>query len=307
MVVGRSHLHLDADPRGILAFLAVVEHGTFRAAAKSLNVPPSTVSRWVADLETCLDTRLLARTTRSVTLTDAGALYHHEVLPAVEALHQAETRVAALRDEPRGHLRLTAPFELGQDLFGKVLTDYAARYPDVRVTLDLIDRQVQLVAEGYDLAVRVGPLEDSTLIAKALENPQPMCVFASQRYLQAHGCPSEPEDLKDHRCLVMSGAKAPSTWGFRRGRKRVTMTVVPHYAVNCFSILAELTRQGLGISRMPQRYGCSLNGVVEILPSFTPPARSVYAVYPSRRHVSPALRAMLTHLDGVVLSPRQHP
>jgi len=274
--------------------LAVVDEASFRAAARTLGLPKSTVSQRVADLEAHLGVRLLARTTRSVRLTDIGASYHAEVLPAMEALRHAEARVTALHATPVGQLRVTAPFEFGQHLFGRILTRFGEACPEVRVTVDLMDRQVNLVEEGYDLALRVGPLEDSTMVARRIGAGQRLGVYASADYVKAHGRPTQPSDLTEHRCLVMTGAREPTIWQFVEGRKRRRITVTPHMAANSFVVLAQLVRAGLGIARLPERYfALEPSPLVELLASFAPPAREAYAVYPGGRFVSPALREML--------------
>jgi len=282
----------DVDLRAVEAFVAVVEHGSFRAAARALGMPRSTLSERVASLETALDAQLLARTTRSVGLTDIGARYHHDVAPALEALRTAESRVADASVEPSGRLRMTAAVELGQSLFGPVLVEYARRHPQVEVAVELTDRIVSLVDEGFDLAVRVGPLDDSRLIARKLGEGQRLGLYASPAYLAGAPPIASPSDLADHQCLVMTGARDPRTWEFRKGRRTVRATVTPHFAVNSFLVLARLCVAGLGVARLPARYARELP-LEELLPELAPPERATYAVHPHARHVSPALRAMI--------------
>ncbi len=249
---------LRADPSAVLAFVAVVQHRSFRQAARVLKVPRSTLSQRVAALEKQLGARLLARTTRSVTLTDIGASYHREVAPAMEALGVAEGLVSELGAHPSGRIRVTGPVEHGQFLFGEVLATYAKRFPDVKVEVELLDRQVNLVEEGYDLAVRVGPLADSRLIARRLGGLQHLGVYGSRHYLRRAGTPKIPKDLRGHRCLAMSGAQGWTKWAFRPQRTTEFVEVEPAIAVNSFQVLRDLVQADVGLARLPDRFAAPL-------------------------------------------------
>lgn len=283
---------MHADPNDVIAFVEVAQQRGFGRAARVLGFSKSTVSERVANLEETLGARLLTRTTRSVALTDVGARYLHEVRPAISALRSAESVVTAAQRAPHGTLRLTAAVELGQRVLGEVLVEYGRRYPSVVVDIDLTDRHVNLVEEGYDLAIRIGQLEDSGFVMRRLGISQGLRVFANRGYLQRAGVPRTPRDLTTHRCLVMRSAQAPAAWRFRGGQ---VVRVKPQLAVNSFQVLAELAAAGLGIVRLPKLYAAPLvrdDRLVEVLARHAPPPIPMSVVLPSNRFISPAVRAM---------------
>ena len=285
-----------ADPVAVLAFIEVVRSGSFRGAARALGVSKSSVSQRVADLEEQLGAQLLQRTTRSVTLTDIGASYHREVEPVFDALHNASARIQQLQARPSGRLRMTAPVELGQDVFGEVLARYETLYPEVVIEVSLTDRVVNLVEEGFDLALRVGPLVSSGLIVRRLSGPQTRGVYASPAYLRRHGTPKEPRDLAYHRCLAMSGSQTPTSWVFSINGKPRSVAIRPHVTINSFQVLRALAVADVGITNMPERHAVAdvaAGKLKALLARYTPAARSTLAVYPSQRNISPALRAMV--------------
>ena len=290
-----------ADLGAVLTFAKVVELKSFRAAAQVLGAPKSTVSHKVARLEDHLGIRLIERTTRALRLTEAGSAYYRQVAPALDALHDAERGVADLHVAPRGLLRVTAPTEFGQLVIGEIVAEYMRRYRSVEVQVELTDRVVEIVEEGFDMALRRGPLEDSTLIARKIGRPAHMRLYASRAYLRRHGEPRIPADLAQHDCMIMTGLRNATTWHFRSGRKRIAVEVRPRARINSFNVLCELVVAGHGIARLPEFVGDRARPerkLRTVLDSFVEPAYEWHAVYPSARNVSLKLRAFLEVLSA---------
>lgn len=289
-----------SDLNAIAVFVKLVELRSFRAVAQALRVPRSTVSLRISQLEEHLASRLFERTTRSVRVTDAGAAYYREVAPALQSLADGERALAGLRAEPSGQLRWTVPAELDPQVLADVLHEYARRHPKVEIHVELTDRRVNLVEDGFDIALRAGPLDDSTLIMRKLGKPQRLLCYASAQYLRRRGRPRQPADLSAHDCLVMSGHREPNQWHFFQGRKVLPVNVQPRMAANSFTVLRALASKSLGIARLPGAGGitrASVDGLRVVLEEFSPPPMHWHALYPSSRNVSAKVRALLELLE----------
>ena len=287
-----------ALPRGDLdaaaVFVSVVEAGSFRGAARALGIPKSTVSRRVAELETRLGARLLQRTTRRVGLTQEGDVYHRHARVAVASLLDAERAVTDLGADPRGLLKVTAPANFGALPFSALVADFMRAHPHVRVVVDLTDRQVDLVEDGYDIAIRAGVLADSSLIAHRISS-SPSVVIASPEYLRTRGTPRVPKDLAKHDALIF-GLSSPSTWTFEAGRRRLSVEVRGPLAANNFFLLRDAAIAGLGVARVPSFFateGIGQGKLVLLLGRFTPPPAALHVLYPSARQLSPKVRAFV--------------
>lgn len=289
-----------ADLNAVTIFLGIAEAKTFRGAAKALGIPASTVSAKLAQLEDDLGVRLFERTTRVVRLTDAGRRYRELATPAVEALVEARRALSDLRAAPSGLLRVTAPMELGQFVLGPVLTTYLGHYPDVRVHVDLTSRHVNLVEEGFDIALRAGELRDSSLISRPLGAPQAFAICASRSYLSRHGRPKHPRDLARHRCLIAHDRQVPAEWEFTDGRRRFAVKVGGTVSVNSFGVLRDLAIAGQGIARLPRFVAAPAlaDGTLRALLQDYSLAQSFHALYPSSRHLSPRVRTFLEVLES---------
>jgi DNA-binding transcriptional LysR family regulator len=292
---------LRADPEATRVFVQVVESKSFRAAARVLGMPKSTVSFRVATLEEQLGERLLERTTRRLRLTDAGALYHQRAQSALETLQEAERALSDRKAAPSGRLCVTATIEGGQFTLAPVFAEYARRYPGVELEVILADRRVDLIEEGVDVAIRGGALPDSTFVARRLPSLGAMGCYASPEYLKAHGTPERPRDLVRHACLVMTSQSEPLVWQFEVNGKPSAVRVRPRARANSFVVLAEFAKAGLGIARMPAviaKDALASRALRPLLEAFLPQAwGGWHAVYPSARHLSPKVRALLELLE----------
>lgn len=291
---------LSADLNAVGCFAKVVELESFRAAAAALGIPKSTLSRKVAELEDTLGVRLLERTTRRLRLTDAGRAYHQRVAPALDALREAEHAVEEQNAKPSGSLKLTMTMEGGQAVLAPILAEYLTLYPGVRFQIELTDRRVDLVEEGFDVAIRTGALADSTLIAKRLSLVGSFRVYASPIYLARRGTPRHPRELGEHDCLVMSAQRTPLTWSFQHHGKALPIKVRAHAEANSFILLRELAAAGHGVARLPDYLASQKpqsDELRELLSAFAPPPMPWHVVYPSSRHLSPKVRALVDLLE----------
>ena len=286
----------------IAVFVRVVEAGSFTAAADKLGLSQSAVSKCVNRLEERMGTRLLNRSTRKLSLTEAGAALHAHGLRAISEMEQAELEVARLQTEPRGVLRVNAPMSFGLLHIAPAVNDFLQRYPALTLDLQLDDRLVELVEEGFDCAVRIKALTDSTLVAKKLA-PCRQVVCAAPEYLAAHGTPRTPQELKAHRCLIYTYRGKPREWEFSGPRaESISVTVSGPLHSNSGLASREAALRGGGILNIPTFYvGDDLRAkrLVALLTDYTPlPEINIYAVYPERRNLSPKVRAFVDFLHA---------
>ena len=287
--------------RSLAVFAKVVEQGSFARAAQRLDLSASAVSRHVADLEAHLNVRLLNRTTRKLSLTESGQAYHERAVQLLADLEEAETAVTAGALAPRGTLKLTCAITFGERHVAPAIAAFAAMHPQLRFDVELSDRMVDLVEEGFDLGIRIGVSSSQALIARRIGRTQLVCC-ASPEYLARHGTPNVPEDLTKHRCLSYSYLPVRDLWRFRdaAGAERTVRIAGPAHANNG-RFLTALAASGMAISLEPDFIvGDELRSgrLVEILPQFRPAAAPIHAVYPSRRHLSAKVRAFVDFLAG---------
>jgi DNA-binding transcriptional LysR family regulator len=285
--------------QAITAFVTVVEAGSFARAAERLDASVSAVSRHVAELEAHLDARLLNRTTRRLSLTEAGAAFHERCVQLLADLEEAEQGASQGGATPRGTLKLTCPITYGVRVLAPAIAAFVARHAQVRVDVELSDRAVDLVDEGIDLAVRIGAIRSQFLVARRISSTALVCC-ASPDYLARHGTPRTPEDLTRHTCLTYEYAPVRNQWRFAApdGSERAVRVAGPIHANNGRMLVA-LAAQGAGIAFEPDFIVApevADGRLVPILDDWTPPAIPIHAAYPSRRHLSAKVRAFVDFL-----------
>ncbi|MGD0562497.1 MAG: LysR family transcriptional regulator [Roseiarcus sp.] len=283
----------------IEAFVRVAEAQSFSEAARRLRSSKSAVSRNVGALESELGVRLFHRTTRSLTLTEAGRGYFERATRILADLEEANLAVSQLQSAPRGRLRVSAPMSFGFLHLAPALPDFLARYPEVAVDLAMNDRFVDLIDEGFDVAVRIGAMEDSSLIARRLA-PIRRVVCASPAYFEARGLPLSPEDLKGHECLFNSNIASSQEWRFTApDGKSWPVEVKGRLSANNGDALRAAALQGLGIVNLPTFIvggDLQAGALVTALDEFISQDMAMSAVYPHSRHLSPKVRAFVDFL-----------
>jgi DNA-binding transcriptional LysR family regulator len=283
----------------IAIFVKVVELASFTAAAEALETSQPVVSKAVTRLEEKLGARLLNRTTRRLSLTEAGSELYRRSVWALKEIENAELEVARFQTQPRGTLRLAAPMSFSILHLGPLIHEFLQRHPGVSAEINMSDQHVNLIEEGYDLAIRIGQLQDSNLVARKI-TPCRQVMCASPAYLARHGTPERPEDLLEHNCIVYSFLSTPREW--RLSDANGETHVVPvngtlhsnNGLVNRAAAIA-----GTGIVLLPTFYigeEIKSGALKPVLCGFKPPDIAVYAVYPERRNLMPKVRAFIDTL-----------
>ena len=280
-------------------FVKVVEQGSFARAAERLHMSTSGVSRHVAELEAHLDTRLLNRTTRRISLTESGQAYFERALHLLADLEETEAAVSSSTVTPRGTIRLTCSTSFGVPHLAPAIGAFQARYPDVRFDISASSRFVDLVEEGLDLAIRIGDLGNPNLIARKIGSMR-LITCASPEYLKRKGTPKHPDDLAKHNCFTYEYAPEKNQWRFQdRQKNEIKVRIDGSVHANNGEMLAAIAVAGAGIALEPDFIVEPLlesGALVEILKNFRPAPYNIYAVYPSRRHLSAKVRTFVDFL-----------
>lgn len=283
------------DLNDVAIFARVVEAGSFTGAARLLGLPKTSVSRRVAELERQVGVRLLHRTTRSLRPTDAGRLYYEQSSAALRTIEAANEQLAEARAEPSGTIRVSAPVGFAGFFLGQTVFEFLESYPKASVELLLTDDKLNLVEAGIDVAFRTGSLTDSTLVARKLgASHKVLC--ASPDYLARRGTPELPADLRLHDCIIAGRAIAGAQWVLEGPDGPQTIPVTGRIAANTMEIATAAVLKGLGIAQLPA--SAAARAIAEgrlqrVLPDYAMAVGGVYALYPSSRHLSPAVKAFV--------------
>lgn len=277
------------------SFVAAVDEGSLSAAAKRSGVPLPTLSRRIADLEQRLGAQLLVRTSRGLVLTEPGEAFVRAARRLLDDLDDAERAASGEYRAPRGELVVTAPLNLGRLHVAPIVHDFLGAYPDVNVRLVLADQPLILAEAHIDLAIRVGHLPDSDLIARRLGEVH-WLVCGSPAYLERRAIPESPADLQKHACISLEGAPNARVWVFESGRKRIEVAIRPRLAVNAADAVVDAARAGVGLCRLVSYQAAAAIGAGELTPvlqPYWPAAMPVHMLFGAQRHQPLKMRAFI--------------
>ena len=284
----------------MILFVQVVEEGSFSRVAEKLSLTNSVVSKRIARLEENLNTQLLYRTTRKLSLTDAGRALYNKAKIAKSAFQEAENAVTGYGEDMKGNIRITMPVVSANFIFSESIAEFCKQHPEVSVELQITNRLVDLIEEGFDLALRTAVLEDSSLIARRLIDSQ-WIICATPAYLKQHGTPQTPEQLQNHECLVYKfDNTANSTWPLYIDGKEQLISVHGRFHSNHLSAIKQAALSDLGIAFLPQVLiyeEIQQNTLTQILQCFTSKKLGLYAVYPKARQPDQKLKLLVAHLQ----------
>ena len=279
---------------GISEFVCVAEYGSFTRAAKALGISTAQVSRQISALEERLKIKLLYRTTRKVSLTEEGRVFYQHCRSVLDGLNAAEQAVSNLQSKPQGRIKLTAPVTYGEQQLLPLINDFMVQYRDIEVTAFLSNQKIDLIEGGYDLAIRIGKLRDSTMMAKKL-SLRTNFVCATPAYLNQYGVPRTLDDLSQHNCLL--GTR--DYWHFVEDGTEKNLRVSGTIQYNSGYSLVDAALKGLGIVQLPDYYvqkHLASGALVSLLDDYREPKESIWALYPHNRQLSPKIRLLVDYL-----------
>ncbi|WP_260260451.1 LysR family transcriptional regulator [Vibrio intestinalis] len=280
-------------------FLSVIQTGSFSAAATELSSSQATISKKVAALEDKLGVKLLTRTSRKLSLTQAGQEYYNHCVAILQEIDEVEASVRSQVSSPKGQLRIAAPAPLARLLLAPLIGEFLREYPDIEVNLSIEERVIDLVAEGIDIAIRAKKLEDSSLIARPLFS-NPLMLVASPDYLKKHGTPKQPKDLKSHSCIVYNFNRSLNNWHFKQNDDWLSVPVKGGVRSNSGETNLELALTGLGITQLPiwmmDKYLQS-GELVQVLQDFPSDSVPINIIYPQNRYVPLKVRCFIEFIQ----------
>lgn len=279
-------------------FCRVATSGNFSLAARELRISPAMVTKHIASLESQLGIRLLNRTTRKVSMTEAGESYLRLSQNLLSDIEEGESSLSELSHHPSGTLKLTAPIDFGVLYLAPAIANYLNRFPDVSIDINYQDRKVNLVEDGFDIAIRIGSLPDSSLIAVPLMKQQTICC-ASPDYLQRHGRPRHPTELRKHNCLTYSYSSTNNDWHFSKDGESYAIKASGRLNANNGRAMTAVAAQGVGIILKPQfmvQDFIDKGELVAILEDYDLPHGDVFAVYPHRRFLPAKMRSFIDYI-----------
>lgn len=284
-------------------FISVVKNQSFSGAARELGITSSAVSKQVQNLENELQVKLLNRTTRKVSPTEEGAIYFERSARALEDLQEAKEQIHELKANPKGPLKVSLPLSLGVNYLIEEIAAFAKTYPDIHMDVSFDDRIVDIVAEGFDLVIRISELKDSSLIARRLA-PCPLVMCASGEYLKRYGNLNTPEDLSDHNVLSYTRNTGLHEWRYQDAHgKSGQVSLSGTFKSDTGQMMCEAAVQGIGIAILPIFYVAEhlkSGALIKILPDYkTWPQRDIHAVFMPNRYLSTRLRLFVDHLAAV--------
>ena len=280
------------------AFIAVVEAGGFSAAARETGRSKALMSKYVSELEEELGARLLNRTTRQIALTEAGEAAFEEAQEVLRRVGRLRETIEAANSAPRGRLKVSAPRAEGDGDLGRAIMDFLATYPDIRMELLLEERFVDLVEEGYDVAIRIASLADSSMIARKLSAFR-IVTYCAPQIIAAHGRPEHPSELAGLPCIVDTNLRSPLSWAYRAGKEKLTVPVRGRIEVNSPTAAVSAALAGLGFSRGPwplMRRHVEAGTLTMVLDDYELADLGIYAIYPHRERMPAKLRVFIDHL-----------
>ena len=280
------------------AFVKVVASGSYAEAARRLSLTRSAVSKAVMELEQQLGARLLDRTTRRVTPTEAGLAYYDRCMAILAQVEETEAQISRLHDEPKGLLKVNAPMSFGTLYLGDAIADFMIRYSDLRIELTLTDRFIDPLEEGVDVTVRIGTLSDSSLIARRIV-PARILLVASPGYLKKHGTPKSPADLANHRCLSYGHTTSMQRWHLMEKGKPISVSIGACLSSNNGDALRDAAVKGIGIAQLPTFIvgeDVAEGRLKIVLPDNRPDDLTIHALYAPNRYLAAKTRVFIDFL-----------